>query len=93
MRMVVVLPAPFGPSRPTTPPLCALRVTSRNPQRLPNTFARCSISIMARLGSVLAYDPLLCLGLIQKFPAVGVYRIGYGMRRLTELLTENPDLA
>src|SRR5262245_19584984 len=38
MRMVVVLPAPFGPRKPTTSPLATLKETSRTASTSPYRF-------------------------------------------------------
>src|SRR4030042_2483705 len=43
MRMVVVLPAPFGPRKPNTVPGSTVRFNSSNARKVPKTF--CSFSI------------------------------------------------
>ena len=49
MRMVVDLPAPFGPRNPSTSPRATLNDTSSTAMRWPKRLVRCSISISAAL--------------------------------------------
>ena len=52
MRNVVVLPAPFGPSRPNTSPRCTENDVCATAVNAPNFFTRSSTSI--RAGAALA---------------------------------------
>ena len=52
MRTAVVLPAPFGPSSPSTLPFGALRSIPSSARTLPKDFSRRSASIAA--GSAIA---------------------------------------
>jgi hypothetical protein len=45
-RMVVVLPAPFGPRNPTHSPASTVKLTSRTAVKSPNSFVRCATSII-----------------------------------------------
>jgi hypothetical protein len=47
MRMVVDLPAPLGPRKPTTSPLATEKLTSSTAVKLPNRFVSPSISMSA----------------------------------------------
>src|SRR5262250_3379091 len=48
VRMIVVLPEPFGPSRPTMLPASARKDTSRTASVRPNVLRRCSTAIIQK---------------------------------------------
>src|SRR5450432_1595837 len=69
MRMVVDLPEPFGPRKPTTSPRSTLNERPSTARFAPNSLTRLSIRIMG--GRIIAENlPRLECAFLRRFPAM-----------------------
>ena len=72
MRMVVDLPAPFGPSTPKISPRRTVSDTSRTATSWPKRRDRCSVSMMSRRMGAGAIRWGRCIASIFDLTALGV---------------------
>jgi hypothetical protein len=56
MRMVVVLPAPFGPTNPAMTPVGTSRLTPSTAARVPYLFVRCSVRIASPVAADAVFE-------------------------------------
>src|SRR5215831_2162545 len=91
-RIVVVLPAPFGPRKPKTSPCSTARSTSMIPRWAPYDLVSCSVSMMAVIDCSFSAEPVVEGGGVEGRPRPrgkaqdSLERLGEGGDRLLHLL-------